>query len=565
MPLARVICRAQIGLTAPLVHVEVSLGEGLPAFFIVGLPATVVKESKERVRAALLSSGFQFPAGRITVNLAPADLPKEGGRFDLPIALGILLASEQIRLPGGLPCEDPLDRGSPDDDCDQGAVGFVPFSFKDPSPSQCVELSGCEFYGELSLNGELKPTHGLLLAAAHAVQVGNELVVPRVNVPEASSMTRARVRGAVDLLSVCAHVEGKAELKVICCDALRVVLAPSDDVAGDPTESEAPPIVADSRDYLELRDIRGQSLAKRALFIAAAGGHSLLFFGVPGTGKSTLARRLPELLPPLTEAEALEVASITSVSTAGFDVRVFGRRPFRSPHHTASAVAIIGGGGRARPGEVSLAHHGVLFLDELPEFDRRVLEALREPLETGEVAISRAALQTHYPAAFQLVAAMNPCPCGYLGDPGGKCHCSPDVVARYRHRISGPLLDRLDLQVELPRVPTHELLEYEDLRESHPMSIAARVRYVRGIQTRRQRVCNARLGIAEVNHHCLPNKAGRSLIERAADRIGLSARGYHRILKVARTIADLEGEGRVLEKHVAEAIALRRMDRRPLG
>ena len=551
MPLARVVCRAQIGLTAPLVHVEVSLGEGLPAFFIVGLPATVVKESKERVRAALLSSGFQFPAGRITVNLAPADLPKEGGRFDLPIALGILLASEQIR-----PRETQARRQS---DALDG-WGDDPLS-----PSQCVELARGEFYGELSLNGELKPTHGLLLAAAHAVQVGNELVVPRVNVPEASSMTRARVRGAVDLLSVCAHVEGRAELDVICCDTPRVTLAPSDDLAGEPTEFQEPPIVADSRDYLELRDIRGQSLAKRALFIAAAGGHSLLFFGVPGTGKSTLARRLPELLPPLTEAEALEVASVTSVSAAGFDVRVFGRRPFRSPHHTASAVAIIGGGGRARPGEVSLAHHGVLFLDELPEFDRRVLEALREPLETGEVAISRAALQTHYPAAFQLVAAMNPCPCGYLGDPGGKCHCSPDGVARYRHRISGPLLDRLDLQVELPRVPTHELLEYEDLRESKPMSIAARIRYVRGIQTRRQRVCNARLGIAEVNHHCLPNKAGRSLIERAADRIGLSARGYHRILKVARTIADLEGEERVLEKHVAEAITLRRLDRRPLG
>ncbi|HEY4213143.1 MAG TPA: YifB family Mg chelatase-like AAA ATPase [Steroidobacteraceae bacterium] len=564
MPLARVICRAQIGLTAPLVHVEVSLGEGLPAFFIVGLPATVVKESKERVRAALLSSGFQFPAGRITVSLAPADLPKEGGRFDLPIALGILLASEQIRLPAGLPFEDPLDRGSPDDGGDQ-EPGFVPFTFKGPSPSYCVELTGCEFYGELSLNGELKSTHGLLLAAAHAVQVGNELVVPRVNVSEASNMTRARVRGAVDLLGVCAHVERKAELEVICCDVPRVVLAPSDDLSGDAMDPEVPPIVADSRDYLELRDIRGQSLAKRALFVAAAGGHSLLFFGVPGTGKSTLARRLPELLPPLTEAEALEVASITSVSTSGFDVKVFGQRPFRSPHHTASAVAIIGGGGRARPGEVSLAHHGVLFLDELPEFDRRVLEALREPLETGEVAISRAALQTRYPAAFQLVAAMNPCPCGYLGDTSGKCHCSPDVVARYRHRISGPLLDRLDLQVELPRVPTHELLEYEDLRESHPMSIAARVRYVRGIQARRQRVCNARLGIAEVNQHCLPNKAGRSLIERAADRIGLSARGYHRILKVARTIADLEGEERVLEMHVAEAIALRRMDRRPLG
>lgn len=534
MSLARVTCRAQVGLSAPLVHVEVSLGEGLPAFFIVGLPATVVKESKERVRAALLNSGFEFPAGRITVSLAPADLPKEGGRFDLPIALGILLASGQIQRnsdPGGL------------------------------------DLTDCEFYGELALNGELKPTRGLLLAAAHAAQAGHDLVVPGFNTDEARSVTRARVRGAIDLLEVCAHVEGTKELQLA---AHRHVDSTSAAEAAGPAASA----VTEARDYLELSDIRGQILAKRALFVAAAGGHSLLLIGIPGSGKSTLARRLPSLLPPLTEAEALEVASIASVSAGGFDPRTFGRRPFRAPHHTASAAALIGGGARARPGEVSLAHHGVLFLDELPEFDRRVLEALREPLETGEVSVSRAALQTHYPAAFQFVAAMNPCPCGYLGDQRGRCHCSPEVVAMYRRRISGPLLDRLDMQVDVQRVPTHELLEFEErvgVRSGGVLverafdavaSIAARIRFLRDVQNRRQRVCNARLGISDVKRYCTPDRGGRRVIGRAADQLGLSARGYHRILKVARTVADLANEEHVLENHVAEAIALRTLDRR---
>jgi magnesium chelatase family protein len=549
VPLARVACRAQVGLSAPLVHVEVSLSEGLPALVIVGLPATVVKESKERVRGAILNSGFEFPNGRITVNLAPADVPKEGGRFDLPIALGILLASEQLRLPNG-----------------------------GESPAAAPSVTNCEFYGELALSGELKPTRGLLIAAAHAAQVGHDLVVPRVNTDEACSVTRARVRGAAHLLDVCSHIEGAAELPVaVLGDGIAAsiyldraaLIAKGDAATGAPGGSKPTGPIADANPTpADLSDIRGQQQAKRALLIAAAGGHSLLMIGVPGAGKSTLARRLPDLLPPMTEAEALEVASIASVSAAGFDARTFGRRPFRTPHHTASAAAIIGGGSRARPGEVSLAHHGVLFLDELPEFERRVLEALREPLETGEVSVSRAALQAHYPASFQLVAAMNPCPCGYLGDSSGRCHCSPDVIALYRRRISGPLLDRLDLQIEVQRVPTAELLEIQNLPipgVAPGTAIAARVGATREVQTRRQGVCNARIGIGDVMRFCAPRRAGQVLLEHASEKLGLSARGYHRILKVARTIADFAGEDRVGDAHVAEAIALRILDRRPLG
>ena len=510
MPLASVNCRAQIGLHAPLVQVEVNLGPGLPTFALVGLPATVVKESKERVRAALLNSKFDFPSDRITVNLAPADLPKEGGWFDLPIALGILIASGQIKIPAG-----------------EGAS----------------YLANCEFYGELALSGELKPTRGLLLAAARAAQVGHEIVVPRPNVDEVRKAPGVFVRGADHLLEVCAHIEGKCLLERVC------------------QHSGVPYASVKANDILDLRDIRGQMHAKRALTIAAAGGHSLLFIGVPGSGKSTLARRLPSLLPPLSEKEALEVAAVASASLAGFDARNFGRRPFRSPHHTASAASIVGGGTHARPGEISLAHHGVLFLDELPEFDRRVLEALREPLETGEVAVSRAARQAQYPAAFQLIAAMNPCPCGYRGDERGTCHCTPEVVERYTRRISGPLLDRLDLQIEVPRVTTRDLLEM-NRPGADSSTVAAIVLQAREVQTRRQGVCNARLPLSQVMRYCTPDERGIALIERTADKLGLSARGYHRVLKLARTIADLAGEERVLERHIAEAIQMRKLDRR---
>jgi magnesium chelatase family protein len=502
MSLASVHCRAQSGLNAPLVNVEVNLGNGLPALALVGLPAPVVKESKERVRAAIVNSGFEFPAGRITVNLAPADLPKEGGWFDLPIALGILLASQQIRA---LP----------------------------------EALSTTEFYGELALSGELKTTHGLLIAAVHATQADHELVIPQVNTDEANRAPGAVIRGARSLLDVCAYIEGTGPLDI-------VRIGPAAKAAR-----------LDIDDPVDLTDIRGQTQAKRALMIAAAGGHSLLFIGVPGSGKSTLAHRLPSLLPQLSEAESLEVAAIASASIAGFDARSFGLRPFRSPHHTASTASIVGGGPRARPGEISLAHHGVLFLDELPEFDRRVLEGLREPLETGEVSVSRAARSAQYPAAFQFIAAMNPCPCGYLGDQRGSCHCTPEAVARYRRRISGPLLDRLDIQIEVPRVTTRDMCELKSAG-ANSRETALVVKGARERQMLRQGVCNARLPISEVARHCTPDEHGLNVLKKATESLHLSARAYHRVLRIARTIADLASEERPSLEHVAEAIALRR-------
>src|SRR5438046_398532 len=493
MAVARVACRAQVGLHAPLVHVEVSLASGLPVFCIVGLPAMVVKESKERVRAALLNSHFEFPAGRITVSLAPADLPKEGGRFDLPIALGILLASGQIRAPA----------------------------------DTCGTRVAREFYGELGLTGELKPVRGLLLAAAHAQQQGHELVVPRANAAEACVVAPERVRAAGHLLEVCGHLSGAAPLPAC-----------------------APPRGGENRDApsargapLDLADVRGQLMPKRALVIAAAGGHSLLMIGPPGSGKSMLAQRLPGLLPPLTRSEALEVAAIAAVSAAGFTPAQLGQRPFRAPHPTAPSAAPVGGGARARPGEISLAHHGVLFLDELPEFERAVLEALREPLETGIVAVSRAALQNEYPAAFQLIAAMNPCPCGRLGDPAGECRCTPAEVRRYRGRISGPLLDRLDMHVEVPRVTAADFDAAAGGGES-TAAAATRVALARGVQLERQGRCNARLTDLEVQRWCAADAAGRHLLEETMRRRGLSGRARARLLRLARTIADLEGADR---------------------
>ena len=511
MAVARVACRAQLGLTAPLVHVEVSLACGLPMFCIVGLAATVVRESKERVRAALIHSGFEFPAGRITVSLSPADLPKEGGRFDLPIALGILLASGQVRTPA---TEAP------------------------------AAWSGCEFYGELGLTGELNPVAGLLPAAAHAQRHGHELIVPRANAAEASAAAPARARSAGHLLEVCAHLRGTAPLP-LCREGRSVVNAWGRSRANT---------------RLDLADVRGQTLAKRALVIAAAGGHSLVMIGPPGSGKSMLAQRLPDLLPALAPEEALEVAAIAAVSAAGFDPARLGERPFRAPHHTASAAALVGGSARARPGEVSLAHHGVLFLDELPEFAREVLEALREPLETGVVSVARAALQVEYPAAFQLIAAMNPCPCGRMGEPAGDCRCTSAQVQRYRGRISAPLLDRLDLHVNMPRVAP---AEFDARRAGVPSSdtAAAAVAAARALQRARQGGCNARLTDAEVLRWCAPDAAGRRLLESAVERFALSARARARVLKVARTIADLERTPGIGAQQVGEAVMLRCLDR----
>lgn len=504
MSVARIVSRAQLGLYAPLVQVEVHLGAGLPTFSIVGLPATAVKESKERVRAALINSSFEFPAGRITVNLAPADLPKEGGRFDLPIALGILCASGQLQARG---------------------------------------LEHLELYGELGLGGELKPVRGLLPAAAHALAAGHDILVPAANREETAVAAGDRALGSAHLLEVCAHLSGTRPL------------AP-------PPRARLEASALPAGDLPDLRDVRGQRMAKRALVIAAAGAHSLLLVGPPGAGKSMLAQRLPPLLPPLDEAEALEVATIASVGGLGFEPRRWGARPFRSPHHTASAHAIVGGGPQARPGEISLAHHGVLFLDELPEFDRRVLEALREPLESGVISVARASVQAEYPARFQLVAAMNPCPCGHEGDPTVHCRCSPRAILRYRGRISGPLLDRIDLRIEVPPVAQAELLcpgaDEQDPAAQSSAAVAVHVRRARERQRERAGCLNAHLTVRDLERDAPLDRRCQRLLAQGMVMLGLSARSLHRVRRVARTIADLEGLDAIEPRHVAEALQLRR-------
>ena len=499
--IATILSRAQYGMDAPLVNVEVDIANGLPSFTIVGLPEAVVKESKDRVRAALANSHFELPSGRITVNLAPADLPKEGGRFDLPIAIGILVASGQL---------------------------------------SAKALGDCELYGELSLSGELRPITGALIAALAATQAGHTLIVPTGNGDETRLIADCKPLAAAHLLQVCAHLNGQQALSFA-----EQLIAPA-----------TPPKLPD------LCEVRGQAHAKRALEIAAAGEHSLLFMGPPGTGKSMLAQRLPSILPPLSESEALQTAAVRSLSGRGIDISQWRIRPFRAPHHTASAVALVGGGSQPRPGEISLAHNGVLFLDELPEFDRRVLEVLREPLESGVISISRAARQADFPARFQLIAAMNPCPCGYLGDVTGKCKCTSEQVQRYRARISGPLLDRLDMHIEVPRVPAAALQEQDASAESSDV-VSTRVVNARALQSQRQGKCNARLSAADVDVHCASEPAARNLLLQAMQKFSLSARAYHRILKVARSIADLGAIEQIRAAHVAEAIALRRLDRGP--
>lgn len=500
MAIATIFSRAQFGMDAPLVSVEVDIGSGLPAFNIVGLPETVVKESKDRVRAALINCQFELPPGRITVNLAPADLPKEGGRFDLPIAIGILVASGQL---------------------------------------QAQELERYECYGELSLSGELRPISGALIAALAATRVGHAVLLPKANQDEARVIKDCRGYPATHLLQVCAHLNGNTPIfPAEAMDTRAAVVSAPD-----------------------LHDVRGQAHAKRALEIAAAGEHSLLFIGPPGTGKSMLAQRLPSILPALHDDEALQAAAIRSLTGRGVDLQQWRVRPYRAPHHTASAVALVGGGSQPRPGEISLAHHGVLFLDELPEFDRRVLEVLREPLESGHISISRAARQADFPAQFQLVAAMNPCPCGYLGDPSGRCRCTADQVQRYRARLSGPLLDRLDMHVEVPRVSADVLQAREAQTVESSSVVAQRVVAARERQWQRQGKCNARLGVAEIELHCRPDATAQGLLARATYKLSLSARVYHRILKLARTIADLDAHDEIGTTQVSEAIGLRMLDR----
>ena len=507
--LATALCRGQLGLAAPLIEVQVHLAPGLPTFHIVGLPATAVRESKERVRAALENCGFEFPAGRITVSLAPADLPKDGGRYDLPIAIGILQASAQLRT---------------------GAEFGAP----------------CELYGELGLGGELRPVRGLLPAAAEASRARHQILIPAANRGEALLVARAvDVHALTHLREVCALL-GAART--------RAGASPGTIAGSDAAASCSAPLPGDA--FLDVADVRGQHLGKRALLVAAAGGHSMLLHGPPGAGKSMLAQRLPGLLPPLTHAEALEVAMVASASAAGFDPRSFGRRPFRAPHHTASAHAIVGGGPHARPGEVSLAHKGVLFLDELPEFDRRVLEALRQPLESGNVAISRARVQALYPAAFQLIAAMNPCPCGESAETGA-CRCTPAQIRAYRGRLSAPLLDRIDLHVSLARVAARDITAGA---RSAPDSaqLAALVRCTRERQLARRGKLNHELTPSELHLHAPLAHAAARLLEQAFEQLQLTARSYHRLLRVARTLADLDGSDAVELAHVAEAVQLRR-------